>query len=376
MMVPGGWLIDRFGKGRVLPIAVAIWTVVSMSTGTLGSLGAIFAARILLGLGEAPVYPCGNLIIREWAPLRERGVFTSLMQAGTLFGPAAAIAPAAYVVNHYGWRLSFLVLSASGLVWLAVWLLLYRTPEKARWISSAERQYIFANRAAEASSSRPAGAATMSIPLLLRQRPLIGILIANGTQTYAIYFLVTWLPSYLMSSERKFDLMHSGMLASAMFLAAMIGSIVLGKLSDRFMSLSAERARCGARRHAIAVVMLLALAGLGITPRITNQWALVGAIAMTLSMLTASVVLTFALTNDLITDEHSAGRTFGLVSFGGQIMGLLAPIVTGWIVGLSGYTPVFFVTAVLVLLGALAAWSLPVAPLQLPVPGKTRAAII
>ena len=364
MMIPGGWLIDRFGKNRVLPAAVAVWTVISMLTGAMGSLGALFTMRILLGVGEAPGYPSGNLVIRDWVPLRERGVFTSLMQTGSLFGPAVATAPAAYIVSRYGWRPAFVILSAAGFVWLLVWLLVYRAPEQARWITEGERRHILATRDVVGPAETRTGVARMSLPLLLGQRPMWGILIANGTQTYAIYFLVTWLPSYLVSSERHFDLMHSGLLTSAMFLLAMLGSILLGWLSDRFLSLSPGQAERGARRHVVALLMLVGLAGLALTPFVQNQLLLVAAIALTLVVLTTSITLTFALTNDLIADETSAGRTFGLVSFGGQIIGLLAPIVTGWIVGLSGFVLVFLVTAALVLVGALAAWVLPTRRLQ------------
>jgi MFS-type transporter involved in bile tolerance (Atg22 family) len=78
-----------------------------------------------------------------------------------------------------------------------------------------------------------------------------------------------------------------------------------------------------------------------------------------------SIALTFALLNDLVVDETSAGRTFSLMSFCGQVIGLLAPIVTGWIVGLgAGFTVVFIATAALLALGTLIVWVLPTRQLQ------------
>lgn len=362
-MLPGGWIIDRGGKHLVLPLAVLAWTFTSMATGFVTSLAALFCVRILLGVGEAPAFPSSNLIIREWSPLRERGVFTALMQTGTLFGPGLASAPAAYLVMRFGWRPSFWILSSLGLLWLLGWLMLYRRPEMARWISEEERQHILATRAVAADAHRER-AVPMSVRSILQQRPMIGILLANGPQTYTLYFLLTWLPSYLTSADRGFNLMNSGVLTSAMFLLAMAGAIALAYVSDRWLSLSETNSRRGVRRHVVATVMFCALVAVAATPWVRSRYLLVLTVAIVLMMVTAAITLTYALTSDLIVDEASAGRTFATVSFGGQIMGLLAPIVTGWIVGHAGFTPVFIVTAALLMTGTLAALVLPNRPLQ------------
>ena len=365
-----GWLVDRHGKAIVLPIAVFIWTLISITTCAVSSLATLFGVRILLGFGEAPAYPSSNLIVREWSPLAERGVFTSLMQTGSLLGPGLATAPAAYLVHHYGWRPSFVILSSLGFLWLIAWLLIYRKPEDARWITDSERQHILATRNIPHTSHN--NHVEMSIGSLLKQRPMIGILLTNGPQTYTLYLLLSWLPSYLTSSERRFNLVSSGFLTSAMFLVALIGAIMLGYISDRWLSLSQEQAHRGVRRRVVSTVMLLAMASVIATPWIMNEYLLVLVVAITLMMNTAAITLTYALTNDLIADESSAGRTFAMVSFAGQVIGLLAPAITGWIVGRENrYAPAFMLNALLLLLGSLAAWTLPNRRLQ-PVAEETK----
>ena len=269
MMVPGGWFIDKFGKNVLLPVAIFGWTVVSVSTAFMSSIAGLFGVRILLGVGEAPAYPTGNLVIREWVPLKERGVFTSLMQTGTLLGPGIATAPAAWIVASYGWRAAFIILSSLGFVWLIGWLLLYRSPEKSRWLTEDERDFIIATREQPVSAAM-SSTVKMSIPTLLQHRSMLGIMAANGAQTYAAYFLLTWLPSFLISA-RHFDLAHSGNLTSAMYLFATVATILLGRAADRWLSLSDERARRGERRMVVAVLMIASLVALAIAPFVANQ---------------------------------------------------------------------------------------------------------
>jgi MFS family permease len=366
-MLLAGWSLDRFGVRIVVPAALIFWSLSSMATGVMTTLFGMYVARIFLGIGETPCLPGSNVVIREWSPLKERGAFTAIMMAGVLFGPGVTTAPAAWVVAHYGWRPSFLILSAVGFVWLAVWLLFYRKPENARWISEAERQYILSSRAAAAPAPKQADAPSqyvrMSLGTLLRHRSMIGIMLTNGPQTYALYFLLTWLPGYLIMA-RKFNLMKSGNLTSAMFLSAIVIVLLLGRITDRFLSLSREQAARGKRRFVVAVIMLFALASLAITPWVANQLLLVGVVAVSLAMVTTAITLTWALVSDLIVDEKSAGRSFSILSFAGQVMGLLAPVITGWIVGKAGFTPVFIVTAGLVLCGTVAVLTLPTRQLQ------------
>jgi MFS family permease len=364
LMVPGGWLLDRVGKHLVLPLAVLAWSLVAALSALAQNLAVLLGFRVVLGATESPAYPSGNLVIREWAPLTERGLFTSLMQIGSLVGPALATAPAAWLASTVGWRWAFVFLSATGLIWLVAWVLLYRPPERARWLTERERAYILAERDHTTPAQQAeAPVSQMSVPTLIRQRSMLGILAANGAQTYVVYFLLTWLPTYLVAAKHL-QLPRSGLITSSMYGIAIVGAVLLGWLSDRFLSLRKEQALRGRRRFVIAVLMLAGLLPLVLTTWIDGLAMLVITIAITLMAVTTSITLTFALTNDLIIDNTSSGRTFGLVSFGGQVIGLLAPIVTGFVVQASGYGPVFLVTGAVLLAGVLAMLLLPNRPLQ------------
>jgi MFS family permease len=367
MMIPGGWLIDKVGKHLVLPLAVLAWSLIAAISAISQSLATLIGFRVALGAAEAPGYPCGNLVIREWAPLAERGFFTSMMQVGSLVGPAVATAPAAWLVTVAGWRWAFVFLAGLGAVWLVAWLLLYRPPERARWISEHERAYILAERGyvvdPDAGDQTGAEVKPMSVSRLIRQRPMLGILIGNGAQTYVIYFLLTWLPTYL-TAEKALALPKTGLITSGIYVIAILGTLLIGWISDRFLSLDRRRALLGQRRLVVGSLMVVGLLPLVMVTWISSLPLLVFTISVTLMAVTSSITLTFALTNDLIVDNASSGRTFGLVSFGGQIIGLFAPVVTGFIVQASGYAPVFLTTGAVLLVGTVALFLLPNRALQ------------
>ncbi|MGN6371307.1 MAG: MFS transporter [Phycisphaerae bacterium] len=357
-----GWLLDRFGKALILPLAVLFWTLSSSAMALVSGVAVLCLVRLLLGIGEAPCMPSCNLVIREWSPLRERALFTAMMQGGAIFGPGLAAAPAAFLIKHHGWRLSFLVLSSLGFLWLLLWWFLYAPPERARWLAPAERDHILASRKPPESANAPH--TPMTLLSILCHRSSIGIYLAAGPLTYALYFLVTWLPGYLTNSERHFDLLKSGNVTSASFLLATAAAIFLSLLSDKFILFSHAQARCGYRRFALAASMLLALLPLLFTPYIANPYLLIASIACCLAFVTLAITLLYALTTDLIVHEPSAGRTFALVSFNGQLMGFIAPALTGFIAQHFGFTPTFLLTAALLAAGAIAALFLPTQPLQ------------
>ena len=359
-----GWLLDPYGNARVLPLAGLCRTLSSSAMALVNGLAILFIVRILLGIFEAPCMPASNLVIREWSPFRERALFTAMMQGGAILGPGLAAAPAAFLIEHHGWRFSFLILSSLGFLWLLLWWLLYAPPEHARWLRPEERDHILASRNAPDSHASPK--APMTLLSILSHRSSIGIYLAAGPVTYALYFLVTWLPAYLTNSERHFDLLKSGTVTSASFLLATAGAILLSLLSDKFLIFSHDQARRGFRRFAVAAAMFLATLPLLVTPYISNQYLLITAIAVCLAFVTVAITLLYALTTDLIVDEPSAGRTFALVSFNGQLMGFAAPAITGFIAQHFGFTPTFFLTAALLITGSLAVLLLPTLQLQPP----------
>lgn len=359
-LIPMGIIADKRSSRFMLAIAVVIWSIGAAATGLAASVVSLVIARLVLGTGESPSFPVGNLVVREWAPAKERGGFTGALNAGTVVGPAIGAVVAAYLVVNVGWRGSFLILGGAGILVGIIWFAVYRRPQEAKWLSASERDFILANRGSGVTQQleKP-----MGILRLLRTRAIWGLMLTQGTAVYTSYLFLSFLPLYLQS-ERGLAILSSGWVTGLIYAIAAVGSIAAAIISDRLLR-KTDVSR-GGRRKVIAVILLLALPLVAL-PWVTNIGLIIVLVSWVLILDTAAITLNWALASDLITDKASSARAFALVAVGGNVFGLLAPIVTGYLVDATGnYTAPFIVAAVLLLVGASATMFLANRPMRLP----------
>jgi ACS family glucarate transporter-like MFS transporter len=347
VLVPVGVLIDRRGARRYLPAFIVIWSIGAGLTGAAAGLGMLLVARLVLGLGESAVVPGSNIVVREWSPARERGLFTGFSNAGTLIGPGLGSIVAAALIASAGWRGSFGVMTLVGLIVAVAWWALYRPPEEARWLTKAERRHIQATRL---NADTAASARGIPVARLFRTRAVWGLMLTQGCANYTSYLFLTFLPLYL-SGERHISGMGTGWISGVTYGGAAIGTLAISILSDRF--LKPARLKAGGRRYAISIAMICGMVLLA-APAVTSTAALVILVAIVLALITAALSLNYTLASDLTADSSSTGRVVSFNAFGGNVFGLLAPIVTGWLIDRTGsYTVPFEVAAVLLGVGAL-----------------------
>ncbi len=356
-LVPVGLLADRVGTKVMLPLAIVLWSVGAGATGLAIGFGSLIVARLVMGVGESPVFPAGNLVIREWAPATERGRFSGLLNAGQLAGPAIGAVVAAYLVSATGWRASFYILGAFGVLVGLVWFAIYSKPESSRWLSRGERSHILATRdTLEAETAVP-----MRLTSLLRTRTMWGLMLTQGCAVYTNYLFLSFLPLYLVDT-RGFKDLGAGWVTGVTYGVAAVGSLVAAAVSDR--SLRGKDVSNGARRGSLIVMMLLGLPLLAL-PWISSTVFVIVLISWVLVAAISSISLNYALAGDLTVDRSSAGAVFGLTTLGGNLFGLLAPIVTGYLVDWTGsYTWPFIVAALLLFVGSIITTVLSRQPLQ------------
>jgi len=349
-LLPAGALTDRLGSRRTVACAVGFWSIAQAMGGFVYSLVPLLLSRLGLGIFEAATNPGANRVIREWAPRSERGLASAIWISGSLAGPSVGALLVSWLVSDFGWRSSFIVTGIIGLVWVGIWLLVFRTPEKARWLHPDERAKILGERDLQAAAT--SAGHSIGYRGLLASRTMWGLALTQGCQTYTAYFLLTWLPGYMQMS-RGFSIMGSGVYTALPYGFAIIFCLLLSYLSDRL--LDPEKLSGGKRRYAVACGTLAAGVVL-LTPFASSTTMMVVLLTIALTFNGASQSWNFALTNDLLTSQNDVGRAFAFLTLGGNSFGIMAPIVTGYLVsGTGSFTSAFIVCGVLAVIGTLAA---------------------
>ena len=360
-LVPMGMVVDRLGTRTVNALGIGLWSAATVLTGLVGSFAALLGTRVVMGAGEATTYPAAGRVIHEWIPVRERALFTTVFNSGAYFGPAIGSLVLAWLVAEAGWRSAFFACGAIGFCWLVAWLAWFRQPEKATWLSTEERSLILRERGGLATAAH--SARSMGLANLLLSRSMIGMMITQGCAVYTQYLFLTWLPNYLQVS-RGISMLKSGPLTALPYLGAVILTVLLGKVSDTL--LTQETARSGGRRIMVALAML-ASSVLLLMPFVNNMAVIMLLITIALSGVATTVGLNIALLSDLLRSPGDAGRATGLLILGGNIFGILAPIVTGYVIQMTGsFDFAFVIAGALLVCGALSALLLTRRPIVNP----------
>ena len=352
MMLPGGRLIDHWGPHVVASVATAVWSTAQMVTGMVGSFAAMLIVRLGLGVGEAPFAPISYSSVRLWSPYTERGTAIAAISCGSTLGLALGAPAVAWLIETLSWRWSFIITGAVGFVWVAVWLALVSTPEKTGWLPQAERDHILAGRDAGITPPNHSGVGYLG---LIRCPAMWGLFISQGCLVYTGYLYISWLPNYLQTA-RHLSILNSGIYTAIPFLISTVVGVVANWAGDRL--LTAEAVRGGNRRYLVALSLLFMAAGLAI-PFVQSLAAVITLITIAVSAAHVGPAANGALVADLLRSPSDAGRATAFLVLGGNSFGLLAPIVTGYVVAATGsFNAAFAVAGALALVGAVAALAL------------------
>ncbi len=346
MMLPSGRLVDTLGAHRLAAIGAAFWSVAQMLTGAATGFVTILMARLGLGAGEAPTFPVSYRGVRDWAPASERGVAVGCIQAGTLFGPALSAPLVAWLIAETSWRWSFVVTGAVGLLWVAVWLIFVSTPERTRWLPEAERRRILAER----HGNEPiTDQRSVGYRGLLRSPSMWGLAISQGCAVYSVYLYLSWLPNYLQTA-RGVSMIGSGLFTSVPYFIGGAVIILTNWIGDRM--LTSTTMHTGARRIVVVACLLLCALGMAI-PFVDSLTMVIILTIFPISFGGTATATNAALANDLLRSQADSGRAFAFMVLGGNVFGLLAPIVTGYIVQITGsFSSAFVLAGALSLIGA------------------------
>jgi len=351
-LIPMGYLVGRFGPKQVNTWGIGVWSVATVCTAFATGFFSLLSARLVMGAGEATTYPAGARVVRDWMPVRERGMATAVFHSGSLVGPAVGAIGFGWLITTVGWRTAFVVAGAIGFVWLAAWVKWYRHPSQASWLGTAELREITADADVGAPGSGAAARPALGFRGLARSRTMWAIGLAHGCAVYATYFFLTWLPSYLQAAK-GLSVMTSSMYTAVPYIGAAILAIVIGRLSD--LAVDARAAAAGRRRLVVGAV-LLGSAAILLVPLLQSTAAILLVITLSLAGCASAISNNLSLVNDLVRSNEDVGTAAGFVTAVGNLFGLLAPIVTGYVVaGTGGFGMAFGVVGILLIIGSAVA---------------------
>ena len=348
--LPIGVLLDKFGVKRVGRISTFLWSVASFGAAVTPNLGGLFAARLVLGVGEAPSFPANAKAIGFWFPAKERSFATSIFDAAAKFASALGVPLIGMVLLLVGWRWSFAFTGIVSLLFFWLFWKIYRDPDDDPKLSDLERQYIDEEIDGRAGAEiRPVEVS--SLGHLLTRRKVIGLAIGFGSYNYVFYLLLTWLPSYL-SFALHIDLLHSFLYTSVPWLFATLTDFLIGGwLVDWLI-------QRGWNANLVRKVVLIGgtACGLGILGAAhahNTQQALLW-ISISIGGLAAAAPVGWSIPS-LISNRGDVGKVGGIVNFSNQLSGIAAPIVTGYLVSArQSYAWAFGVSAVYLVIGIAA----------------------
>jgi MFS family permease len=311
--LPSGHLLDRFGVRRVGCISTFLWSIASFAAAATPGIGGFFAARFLLGIGEAPTFPGNAKAIGYWFPPRERSFATSLFDASAKFGPALGIPLIGLLLLRIGWRLSFAATGVISFLFFVLFWWMYHDPDPER------RSF-----AVEANPTQARIHHRAPLGYLLRQRKVIGLALGMGSYNYTFYLLLTWLPVYL-SRTLHIDLGHSFLYTGVPWLIATFADLLVGGwLVDALIRRGLRPSMV--RRTVLVFGLTLGLGILGAAHAHALFW-----ISLSIGGLAAASPVGWSVPS-LIAPGDSVGSVGGIMNFSNQISGSVAAAVTGYLV--------------------------------------------
>lgn len=315
LQVPAGWLVDRFGVKWTYAAGFCLWSITSASTAWVGGFQTLFLLRILLGIGESVVTPAAMRWIRFNFDENRRGTAVGILMAAAKVGPALGAFIATKLLTNVGWQNMFLIIGLGSMLWLLPWVLLMSNDDRAR----------------EQQAKQASGGADIPFSTVMASPVIWGTIVGTFCYQYFVYFALTWMPSYFKESFGM-SLNDSGVFTAASFLCMAVVATLAGFAADAMIARGYDPVRV--RRGYTIAGFLTAGAGLVAalnTPQDVAIWMVIASLGG-LGLTTANY---WALTQTLIPGA-AVGRIVGVQNCAANVPGIVAPILTGWLIETTG----------------------------------------
>ena len=327
--IPGGIVLDKLGTRITYAVSLGLWSLFTLLHGAVSSVGGLLAMRLGLGAAESPCFPTNSRVLSTWFPQDERARANSVYAVGQYTGLAFFAPLLFWIIAVWGWRALFYIFGGIGLIYSIVWYMLYRDPQHSKSVNQAELDYIEAGGGL-AHSGPPVPFTWKNVGKLLKKRQILGASIGQFCGNSTLVFFLTWFPTYL-ATERGMDWLKSGMFAVMPYIAASVGVLLGGIISDMIIK------RTGSVNwgRKLPIVGGLFLASTIILANFVESDTLVIVIMSIAFFGQGMVNLGWTLVSD-VAPKSMIGLTGGVFNLCTNLAGIITPIVVGVIVASTG----------------------------------------
>jgi sugar phosphate permease len=320
LQLPAGWFIDRVGVRIALTLAVGWWSLFTAATALARTVVQFIGLRLMLGAGESFSNPSFAKTAFNWFPRRERGLACSIFNSGSTAGSALSLPLVTLLMVLVGWRGAFVATGFIGIAWAVAWWFIYRDPERWRAVAPAEIDRLLAER-----ETPPPAAGRISWFDLFRYRSVWGLMLGLFCLNFAIYFFITWFPSYLLQA-RGFSLAGLGTLGSLPALMGVVGNWVGGFTSDRLLKAGWSPTR--ARKTCLVGGMLMS-SSIALAAFVESSWACLALFTLAYASLSFAGANCWTVVSEIAPTPRHVASIGGIQNCAGNLAGILITTFTG-----------------------------------------------
>jgi len=340
--LPSGYLLDRVGPKALVGITMIVWSLFQAAGGIAGSYVQLMLSRIGLGATEAPCFPSATRSVSDWFDVRDRGTPSGVYTSGAYIGPTIAPPILTAVMLAFDWRVMFIVMGLAGIVAAVFWFLIYRDP-RSQELAPQDEDYLRANR--EASSS----VTVQQWASLFRFKAMWALMLGAFCTGYITWMYQPWLPAYL-EMQQHISIAKAGFLSSVPLICAFLGALCGGYVSDRLVSRGMELV--ASRRLPLILGLLGSAIFTGFAAMATGAGVAITCIAISMFSMQFGITCKWILVTAVTPQAYCASAASNQ-NFAGFLGGTLSPILTGFIVDITGsFVVALAIGAAITLIGA------------------------
>jgi MFS family permease len=347
----GGYASDRFGPKKVLSISMLVWSLFCGLTAGVFSIASLLVVRVIFGMGEGPYCANINKLVSTWFSRKDQATAIGVANSGQSFGAALAGPIVGFIAVSAGWRMSFVIIAAVGVLWVLAWMAWAKDkPEVApeSGLDARQERAEMQPRAASGVAGTTGAAEPLRVYLL---RPaILATAFAFFGYAYILYFFLSWFPSYLTMAHHL-SIQKMSVVSVIPWLVGTTGLVAGGFVCDWIYR------KTGRAIFARKLVLIVSLAAgaicIAVTGTITDLTSAVALMAVAVFFMYASFNTYFAIILDTV-EKRRVGAVSGFVHFIANLAGIAAPAATGFLVQWSGnFKSAFLLTGAIAALGAL-----------------------